>query len=1212
MKIRLVALLFFVFCLGTIGVGQAQATCAGSITCQASQLDTKCVGGTKAGDVCKSNTDCGFGGTCSTVSTTIYDTKYCGEGNPGASAGACTAGCLPGAWSPAGGSCTFTADTVTHYGCFASGGCGVASWGGYTSYSACSANCVNPPDPKYSCSNGSCVPDANGSTTDSNCGGSCTAATPPPTTCSTACDGSCPNSQKAQYCSDGTKTCLSESCTHNDSCISLREWSVCEDPKDLVNSGARVPTSGSAACDGVSKDFVQENGRVYLQLCAVKDGAPCNRSWSDGNGGSGPGLVALYKTSEDPTWRGPGIIKNGEACVKIDVTDEYNAAQDKHTVFNTDFALYPHCAQNVAYAMYYNGGPYDDWKSYLTNQWSYLNNTDPIWNGKSNWMAGLDYATIKDCSYKDTATKAAPAYKSCTVQVANANGALGSSATIEKNSLVSVNVTGISTEVGATETERVNVWLEQPDNTTIFDFSAIPFPTEYTPPFFTKVVNSLNDVYYKFDFDDPAKVSFTCNAGTTGCTTSFNLLELNNNLPVGDYKVHCDITTAGKSMKCSGNPRCVFNGGTAACAGWEDCASDTLNPTKNDHVNLTIQCTPNCPASSLCNATPIANGCGGSCPNTNYGAPVAPGITSPTDGGTVTMAIGATTAVVNFTHTNTAHTNMYEAVLFNKDFYDSIINAPDGGADQNGDGVIDYSDMFTFALNNPSDGRAVYKSITGTFIFSTYSGSFSFTMNTQLGKNLVAIVRAVNTDCGSTVSTLDSAQFTLVGNVEGGIYEVNSVNDCSTTSTYANLSTTPTVTITDTYGFVHAVTSWIVPSEQFRIGSVPYGPTGWPVTWTSAKLTLNNPDPQNFYVCASCNQGSSSVNCVYPPTTGGTTVTPKTGANFFVMKHNLAAVPWWQTWSGLVYAKSGMSTLGSTDDSVPGGCRQDANCDPAIIQTSGGPAGSIDPARDKSAGVPIVSGSSTITGGDEGGSFYNNHPGYADQGYASLKVAGGNVTATTTQENYAYFAKNSEVSVPLGTGSGTTTIDNLSDLTATTTTAGEKIYTVNGSLAITLDAGEKITATGKNVVFVNGDMTVTAAAGATNTQKEKLITVDNGNFLAFIVRGNITFASTVGYASTLSTVAGLQTPNVEGVFIADDEIIIASFTTANTADYKFLGSGVFVGWTGVQMQRTFDDGSLGKELHTVAPTETFIYRPDFLINTPEFLKKSQLTWEEIN
>jgi hypothetical protein len=89
----------------------------------------------------------------------------------------------------------------------------------------------------------------------------------------------------------------------------------------------------------------------------------------------------------------------------------------------------------------------------------------------------------------------------------------------------------------------------------------------------------------------------TCNPGNyAGCTTTYTLP---NNLPLGDYVVHCDTdSTAGG--RCSGNTMCDYYGGPLGCTAddWRPCSStdhasfSIANPTPTQTPTPTPTATP--------------------------------------------------------------------------------------------------------------------------------------------------------------------------------------------------------------------------------------------------------------------------------------------------------------------------------------------------------------------------------------------------------------------------------------------------------------------------------------------------------------------------------------------------------------------------------------------------------------------------------------------
>ena len=131
--------------------------------------------------------------------------------------------------------------------------------------------------------------------------------------------------------------------------------------------------------------------------------------------------------------------------------------------------------------------------------------------------------------------------------------------------------------------------------------------------------------------------------------------------------------------------------------------------------------------------------------------------------------------------------------------------------------------------------------------------------------------------------------------------------------------------------------------------------------------------------------------------------------------------------------------------------------------------------------------------------------------------------------------------------------------------------------------GEKLT------IFVDGNLTI-----------ENTTTVTPGGFLAFIVKGDIIFPATFGDPDPAATAALVQ-----GVFIANGTIDVQSLGGTNQ-DLKFIGEGTFAGLSGVQLSRDYHNTANNQN-----PTELFRFRPDFLINLPQDMKKPLYTWRPV-
>ena len=82
--------------------------------------------------------------------------------------------------------------------------------------------------------------------------------------------------------------------------------------------------------------------------------------------------------------------------------------------------------------------------------------------------------------------------------------------------------------------------------------------------------------------------------------------------------------------------------------------------------------------------------------------------------------------------------------------------------------------------------------------------------------------------------------------------------------------------------------------------------------------------------------------------------------------------------------------------------------------------------------------------------------------------------------------------------------------------------------------------------------------------------------------------------------------NLQGIYIADGTI---SFGSADN-DTALTVEGSLISWdetTGIDLNgRDFGDGRNNSE-----PVLKFIFRPDFLIEAPDVIKKPQYRWQEI-
>ena len=353
--------------------------------------------------------------------------------------------------------------------------------------------------------------------------------------------------------------------------------------------------------------------------------------------------------------------------------------------------------------------------------------------------------------------------------------------------------------------------------------------------------------------------------------------------------------------------------------------------------------------------------------------------------------------------------------------------------------------------------------------------------------------------------------------------------------------------------------------------------------YTITTLTSNNdytitlqlpfppPDPANAWQCACNADPGDPYRCTY------TNQMPSniTNFDFFLKRANVADAAWFQTLGGSSWASNNIESL------IPTTTCTAPTCQPALIADD--PSGTAD-----SAGFPLTNTGSVITSatGDN----------YIHETDARTNAAQARATGVSVPiENYDYF------------------YDKLGDQAQALASAGKpivgtdlEIYKYTGNLTITETAPWNLTNTEKIIVFVDGDLLIDDIT-ASQARITSVATGGDG-FLMFIVSGNITVSATVGYNNIATNPTTANIANVEGIFVADGVFTIAG--NPGTIDKKFIGAGTFVGWTGVELQRNFDDGTNPTNNDTAA-TETFIFRPDLLLNAPKAIKSAQMTWREV-
>lgn len=354
------------------------------------------------------------------------------------------------------------------------------------------------------------------------------------------------------------------------------------------------------------------------------------------------------------------------------------------------------------------------------------------------------------------------------------------------------------------------------------------------------------------------------------------------------------------------------------------------------------------------------------------------------------------------------------------------------------------------------------------------------------------------------------------------------------------------------------------------------------------QLALPTPAPGQAvaYTCGCPVTAGQEYLCEYTGVAADSTV------NFFVKENNLAD-PWWQTVGGNIFAKYQVRSK------VPvSTCDADPNCDSGVI---------TGPTNANFSGFIAVGETGSVSTTKDNSTAYVNAANTRTSSQGAFAVG-----AQQMVENYDTFYGN--VSRQL------VSVTSLNDLVTkiaaqATNTTGLYLYT-SGDLTINKSGAPvplAIPADKRVVVFVPGNLQITNSSAL---DAPRIITVANGGFLMFIVRSNITIAAEVGHISN-TVIPTTSNPNIEGVYFANGQITVASDGSATTSDRKLIAAGTFVGLdtanvgNGINLLRNFDDGGLGKTKNSVAPTEVFMFRPDFVDNYPVELKTASYNWKEL-
>lgn len=339
-----------------------------------------------------------------------------------------------------------------------------------------------------------------------------------------------------------------------------------------------------------------------------------------------------------------------------------------------------------------------------------------------------------------------------------------------------------------------------------------------------------------------------------------------------------------------------------------------------------------------------------------------------------------------------------------------------------------------------------------------------------------------------------------------------------------------------------------------KLFSMNLPPSDLPYT---LQLNLQGVSAEQFTCAGVCGQGNQCVR---------TDITEdKPQANFFVKPNDTFTNSWWQVFGGQTFAESTINSELPNSD------------------TNGRPWRLVERLVTniaESAGIPFTNRSA----------FGNNVAGWLSNREPQLQATSAKINLSV-KPNYGYFKD--KVGIATSYPQLPSEIRQASDLNGQLKD-GVFVHYREGDLKFAPSQSWNVSGNQHHIVLVNGSITLSSENLSSG---DTLVSTQVGSTTVFVASGNIIFSGNVGN-SDLSSLS----PNVSGIFIAD-QIVIQGGT-----DKRFVGAGSYFGWKNVALQRQFSNDSLNE----TTPSETFIYRPDFVIYLPESLRDSSLTWREVN
>ncbi len=282
--------------------------------------------------------------------------------------------------------------------------------------------------------------------------------------------------------------------------------------------------------------------------------------------------------------------------------------------------------------------------------------------------------------------------------------------------------------------------------------------------------------------------------------------------------------------------------------------------------------------------------------------------------------------------------------------------------------------------------------------------------------------------------------------------------------------------------------------------------------------------------------------------------------------------PWWQASVGNIYAS------GVIDSRISNKCTD--SCNRHLITKS---ANTCESTEGGNPGIPI-SNSNSGTPVIVAGNYYTQRSNNKQATYAASSIV-----PTIKYSDFTNLLNDANIK-NCGSDwlSGNSYLDTTNICRIKSTVVTAKQLDVKGKKKV--------------VIFIEGDLKI-----------DKPIKVEKDSFLAFIVKGSITIDPKIGIDPTLTnSCSTADMADVQGIYIAENIIFPNSPAVAGTyqtlvCDKKFIGAGSFIASEQIELKRTFKGCGANDtpypNFNATHPTETFIYRPDLLLNMPEWMKQ---------